>query len=303
MRENNLPASSSAASFNGEAASASQPHFSSSFPSLSNPHPHATTTLMSQYGPTPWSALASSSAELTGAMHSDDHDHDHDMADVDLEDGGVALTETYTHNSVAISSFAGDTNDADDLDDTNPLDLSTQYSPMALLNPTIDDTMPHIPPPTVIPDPMFQPFTQLPAFAQQVLSNIPPQAQSQFQQQLLNDLEDELGDLHGALPLSNPNHLTLGPDNFSLVDFLRSWARLGRSRDGHIVPGIEGINALIGEKGTNRTHFGQLRGDERDFQGLDWTKVGVPRSSARDRRRATYKNYVNKVGSDKWHVS
>ncbi|KAH6648487.1 quinon protein alcohol dehydrogenase-like superfamily [Truncatella angustata] len=124
------------------------------------------------------------------------------------------------------------------------------------------------------------------------------------QNQVINDfLEDDLGDLHGALPLSNPNHLTLGPDNFSLVDFLRSWARSGPSRDGHPAPPLEAPRTLIADKNTHRINYEQLKGDQCDFQGVSWSKLGVSRSKARDRRRATYKNYVNKAGSDKWHPS
>lgn len=272
-------------------------------------------------------------------MHdtTDDHDMADDDVDIDLEEGGVPLTGTHTSDSDIISPFTGSaiftqpSYETTNFDDSISLDGEYEMPPIAPLGPVIE---PGLPSPTPTPPGMGISFAQLmattvPAWAQQVLPSIPAhQAQAheqvpaqlaaqhpllvqQQQQQLFgqqqlqffNDLDDEFGDAHGALPMSNSNHFTLGPDNLSLADFLRAWARSGRPRHGEPVPRIDEITTLLGNKTTNRIEYEDLVGDAHDFQGIDWTQLEAPRSKARDRRRATYRNFVNKAGSDKWHVS
>ncbi|KAK9425080.1 putative Quinon protein alcohol dehydrogenase-like superfamily [Seiridium unicorne] len=313
MRQGTAHASPLPASHSQGADGASQTAPSSE---VVNPPAHsllAATTLMSDHGQTAWHA--SGSLEITGAMQ--DPGDDHDMTDVGAEDGGAPLAETYSFTSDIIIPPVED--DADDSDtpwggfavDENLeglLSLDVEHDGTTIASHPTAESAPPSP-----PLPAIHAFAQLPAFAQQVLSNIPIQQiqEAQFQieqqqqllgqQQLLNDLQDELDELHGALPMSNPNHLTLGPDNFTLVHFLRAWAGLGRSRGSQPVPRFDRINALPNDKETHRIEYDNLQGDAHDMQGVDWMQLGVTRSRARERRRATYKNYVNKLDSDKWH--
>ncbi|KAG7132274.1 putative WD repeat-containing protein C2A9.03 like [Verticillium longisporum] len=51
-----------------------------------------------------------------------------------------------------------------------------------------------------------------------------------------------------------------------------------------------------------RMSYEELNGEGMDFQGLDWEDIGVSRKYARERRKLTYKNYTNKLDSDKWKI-
>lgn len=337
MRQSTAPASSSTTHIGGDDAGVDAqllPH-SPALAASSQPgtEPHAATPFMSQHGQPNWPASASEpgSAELIDAMH--DASDDQDMADIDVEEGGVPLVGPYANDSHDISPFIGSTilaapsYDASDIDDSISLDVEYEMPPIAPLQPATEPGLPSPLSPDVLV-PVGQAFSQLPAFAQQVLSSIPahqvPQmaqaqvyaqmqaqllanqqqilGQQQQQLQFLNDPEDEFGDAHGALSVS-PQPVALGPDNFSVADFLRSWALLGRSCHGQPVPCMDQINSLIRNKNTPRIEYDDLHGDACDFQGIDWMGLDVPRSRARERRRVTYKNYVNRVGSDKFHVS
>ncbi|PTB69813.1 WD40 repeat-like protein [Trichoderma citrinoviride] len=102
--------------------------------------------------------------------------------------------------------------------------------------------------------------------------------------------------------MSNPNPSILGSENYGLIDFLRVWAY------GHV-----GIRSVRGKKlsapglhrvlkqatsGVERVYYHDLRGDGCDMQGLDWDSMNTTRHAARRIRRLTYKNYVNRTGSD-----
>ncbi|KAL3961762.1 hypothetical protein ACCO45_003285 [Purpureocillium lilacinum] len=49
-----------------------------------------------------------------------------------------------------------------------------------------------------------------------------------------------------------------------------------------------------------RVIYAGLKGDECDFQGLDWAAMGTTRDAARVARLNSYRNYVNRPGSDRW---
>ncbi|KAM0514680.1 hypothetical protein ACHAPE_006676 [Trichoderma viride] len=99
--------------------------------------------------------------------------------------------------------------------------------------------------------------------------------------------------------MSNPNPSILGSENYGLVDFLRSWAygnvplmslRLPR-------PGIRRVLKQA-NSGVERVHYRDLRANGCDMQGLDWDSMNTARYYAREIRRQTYRNYVNRPGSD-----
>ena len=119
---------------------------------------------------------------------------------------------------------------------------------------------------------------------------------------------DDVGGFDGNHPiaLSNPNPNTLGPENPGLFDFLRHWAWQSRclqglARERGRYPWLPQVNLQAAER-VPFIRVTDLEGDRCDFQGIDWAKLGVTRREARERRRLTYKNYVNKPGSDRWQV-
>ncbi|ETS87616.1 hypothetical protein PFICI_01444 [Pestalotiopsis fici W106-1] len=343
MRQNTAPASSSATfphplqPVGGSQTSLASADAGSSghIPSAGAAH----TTLMSQHAPATWSA--SGSSQLTATHHQQEQQQqqqpasldDHDMSDVDVEEGGAALTATFSHESDLHPSAAdlwgnpiSPWSDPPLIDgpfwhmdsDATAIAGPDDWQPAASEEGSAAEPMSSSPSPSLLP--LDQPhgngtFAQLPGSVPHIalldpLLQMPPQVLAILdqQQQALQitplqqpDLDDDLGEPHAPPPMSNPNHQTLGPDNFSLVDFLRTWAQLGRARDGHPIPNYEGISALANEKDVHRVSYHDLKGDEYDFQGVNWAKMGIARTRARERRRTSYKNYVNKAGSDKWH--
>ncbi|KAF4333183.1 vegetatible incompatibility het-e-1 [Fusarium beomiforme] len=110
--------------------------------------------------------------------------------------------------------------------------------------------------------------------------------------------------LLGLPLLSNPNPTMLGSENLCLVDFLRHWAYQARSAS---CPSASRVNAPCPEDirrqanaHVREVRYEDLHGDGYDMQGLDWTSMNTTRKYARQIRCATFKNYVNKEGSDRW---
>lgn len=97
--------------------------------------------------------------------------------------------------------------------------------------------------------------------------------------------------------------------NLALRDFLYAWVRWGtnqklnqkKKKKKEVVPNFAYLNKLVLESPV-KTHCSDLRGDAQDFQGLDWTQIGVERMEARKMRLRTYKNYTN-LKLPAWHVS
>jgi hypothetical protein len=120
-------------------------------------------------------------------------------------------------------------------------------------------------------------------------------------------IDDDEWDGNHPTAMSNPNPNTLGSGNFNLTDFLRHWAGSGRNRHGldrerERYPWMRKINEQAMANPVC-IRVSDLEGDECDMQGMDWEDLGVTRRDARERRRLTYNNYVNKPGSDRWQVS
>jgi hypothetical protein len=100
---------------------------------------------------------------------------------------------------------------------------------------------------------------------------------------------------------------TLPPANPGLEQFLRLWAyarpnRLPYGRDRAGYPWMGPVQQLL-EKEIHQVRYADLRGDYHDMQGIDWRRMDVTRTEARERRLDQYKNYVNKPSSDAWRVS
>lgn len=107
--------------------------------------------------------------------------------------------------------------------------------------------------------------------------------------------------------ISNPNPAMFGSENLGLVDFLRHWAYQARFSSSSLAPRL---NAPCPEDIRRQAHetpheirYDDLLGDRCDMQGLDWDSMNTTRRYARQRRNDTFKNYVNKEGSDRWSVS
>lgn len=108
-------------------------------------------------------------------------------------------------------------------------------------------------------------------------------------------------------PISVPHAAALGPENYSLSDFIMVWAwqnaaHQGSARERGRYPWLNKINPQMA-RNVSHVDYMDLEGDRYDVQGIDWEDLGVTRSEARERRLNTYKNYVNITASDRWEVS
>ncbi|KAI1143591.1 YVTN repeat-like/Quino protein amine dehydrogenase [Hypoxylon sp. FL0543] len=140
---------------------------------------------------------------------------------------------------------------------------------------------------------------------------IPPAALPQPPEPLpplpdVQDLEDEVDPattgLH-PMALSNANPMSLGPENPHVMQFLELWEWQSHAdsqlRASGPVPSFPQIRKLAREC-PRRVEYKELKGDAYDFQGINWSGLGVTRKMARCRRMATFHNYVNRSHSDSW---
>lgn len=120
---------------------------------------------------------------------------------------------------------------------------------------------------------------------------------------LNDDLPDATDEEFAAGILSNPAPNVLGPADpwsYDLPAFLDWWEHLG-PREG---PRPQRPQALAQyQRRPSEVRYSDLKGDRCDYQGLDWTAMGITRKDARTMRPSVYENFVNHVGSDAWNVS
>lgn len=101
-----------------------------------------------------------------------------------------------------------------------------------------------------------------------------------------------------------------GSVNMALGEFLQSWAQANRDETPEQTHDLRFEVPLISKKVNNEVgrkveevRYQDLHGDQCDLQGLNWSYMGTTRAIARARRRASYRNYVNVLGSDALDVS
>ena len=111
--------------------------------------------------------------------------------------------------------------------------------------------------------------------------------------------------LDDDMPPIVPSTVSMGMGcyNVGLVNFLRLWAHRGEvgSKRSH-PPDIREVRGLV-DQTLDEVTYNDLKGDQCDFQGINWEHMGTTRTAARAHRQATYRNYVNRLGSDRWMVS
>ncbi|KAF1730166.1 putative WD repeat-containing protein C2A9.03 [Beauveria bassiana] len=106
------------------------------------------------------------------------------------------------------------------------------------------------------------------------------------------------------LTISDAIPAILGSENLDLVDFLRDWAYQGRyGRAGRSQPPLLDELMRQTQEQPDEISFAQLEGDQYDLQGFNWAAMKTTRKAARLRRQHTYRNYVNRMGSDRWMAS
>jgi hypothetical protein len=214
------------------------------------------------------------------------HDVDHDLEMSDSE-GGAPLDEDI-YDGLQTQTYQQSTQ-SEDNDGPAPTMGSVNYLSQSLLQiSALVDTdliMDAVPPPApwdVIPD----------------TDSIPSSPQTPTPMPL-----EPLGPSF----IENPNPNMFGSINLGLFDFLTHWAYQARFSSNSSVPRANApCPEDIRRQADTQVHdvrYDDLYGDCFDMQGLNWESMNTTREHARRERRKTFRNYVNKEGSDKWSVS
>ncbi|KAI2614631.1 YVTN repeat-like/Quino protein amine dehydrogenase [Hypoxylon fragiforme] len=243
-----------------------------------------------------------------------DHDHDHGVqhgdddkdssaatshnmlspdVSTDVEEGGVLLNDMDVDNQ---TDFNYAMPPHEPLDPFEPLYQST-FVPLDPLQIFVQ----HSPPIVAVEPPPLEPLANLVA-APQPLDAPPPPPPPEVPD-FEDDADPEITGLH-PMALSNANPMSLGPENPHVIQFLELWGWQGTAdtqlRVHGPVPSYSQIRRLAREC-PRRVECGELRGNEYDFQGINWKELGITRGFARRRRMATFRNYVNRPNSDSWY--
>ncbi len=252
--------------------------------------------------------------------------------DVDMsDDGGAPLASSL---SPTLLSFApalaldhvhpdghGSTEDPPDDEDPVPMvynipgALINAISVMDIMAPSSDPQEQPLPPPPTPPLAMLianslDTFHDALVLASQQPSLLPPDTQSllqQLEQEHVHILRNSALDNEQGDYFYSPNSSMLNPGNLGLEQFLYQWGWQVRgpqspARERSRSPLLNQIGPEFARR-TSQVRHGDLCGDKCDLQGINWEKIGVTRREARERRLLTFQNYVNRKGSDSWHVS
>ncbi|KAI5927770.1 WD40-repeat-containing domain protein [Camillea tinctor] len=254
----------------------------SSFPATILPH-----HLDGHYDPTYYWATQTQTQSLAHHGHSHNYDHDYDYSDeddhdmLDAEEGGAPLTNS-------------------SMDDQEDFDIPS--SPAAPTGPALHFSAPVSPPP--LPPAALATVAATAATVQ--FPHIAPVTLNALQDlQNLQEIQDELDQPvpaglggHGIAP--NGPSMTLGPENPNVHQFLSYWlwqAEQSQLKDNVRKPYHIGDLAKLRK---SRIKVSELKGDEYDVQGINWRHHGITRALARERRLATFHNYVNRSQSNIW---
>ncbi|KAI1500102.1 WD40-repeat-containing domain protein [Biscogniauxia marginata] len=257
-----------------------------SFPAVTLPH-----HLDSHYDAASyWSAYPPPSqvqAHHLGEIYADSHDHhhhgggnsdgdDHDMLDV--EEGGAPLTNS-------------NMDDQDDLDVPSP-------SPAAEAGSTAPHV--HVLDPATLPPAAAVQFTPLNPPANPVGVNAFQNLQPL--QEIQDNMDEPAAGGFGGPPdfTGNGNHISLGPENLNVQQFMSMWAWQARRDELSDTTHVPYQIGDLAKPCRSRIKTADLKGDECDFQGINWRHHGITRASARERRLQTFRNYVNRSRSDIW---
>ncbi|KAI0391793.1 quinon protein alcohol dehydrogenase-like superfamily [Xylariaceae sp. FL0594] len=112
-----------------------------------------------------------------------------------------------------------------------------------------------------------------------------------------SDMEDDIFHPHPAF-LAIPSPTLIAPENYNSVDFLRHWRWVKRVVGPNVLEGLPRNEFTLADNIPPRVLYKDLKGDECDFQGINWLPLGVTRRMARKCRFATFINYTNHPNTD-----
>ncbi|TGO58606.1 hypothetical protein BCON_0053g00410 [Botryotinia convoluta] len=222
-------------------------------------------------------------------------------SDQDMSDGGAPLTTILSHAEEPTTDM--DPGDSENIYNNDPVGLHNDSQSESSANPFYTQSfldefdVPselggslypygayiHLPLPEAINN------TDLPA----VMSEVSQQLQHIQDGQEHGDSESTSDEHHDMFI----NHNQIDSQfNMNFGDFLGDWATsFARRGTNNSKPSQAAITAHILAENLKPMRRCDLQGEECDIQRIDWTDLGVTRLEARQRRRATYKNYTNLV--------
>ncbi|KAM3444527.1 hypothetical protein NHJ13734_001341 [Beauveria thailandica] len=272
-----------------------------------------------------------SQSRNNGQSDMDIPDSDGQDSDPELDSGGAALALTAPIHAPQptnvmptpesdldyLSDAYHEEYDDDDDDDDDDSDTYMQH-----MQHQSSSTEPMAP---IAPAPMFPHYPGSASFFQNTPPNMPVHQPQMPVQPMIFGMPAGPTDLANLPPLHQPppnwvplpafladQNLTisdaipaiLGSENLDSVDFLRDWAYQGRyGRAGRSQPPLLDELMRQTQEQPDEINFAQLQGDRYDLQGFNWAAMKTTRKAARLRRQHTYRNYVNRMGSDRWMAS
>ncbi|TEY51304.1 hypothetical protein BOTCAL_0267g00120 [Botryotinia calthae] len=241
-----------------------------------------------------------SSEEYTpgGRSFSEDMMEDSDQ---DMSDGGAPLTTIPSHaeeptidmdtgdsENIYLNNSVGLHHDSQYQFSANPFYTQSSSNALGVPSELGGSSFPHG---AYIPLPLPEGIntTDLPA----VMSEVSQQLQHIQDGQEHGDFESTSDEHHDTFinhsQIDSQNNMNFG---VFLGDWVTSFVRRGTNNS---KPSQAAITAHILAENFEPMRRCDLQGEECDIQRIDWKDLGVTRLEARQRRRATYKNYTNLV--------
>ncbi|KAF7915764.1 hypothetical protein EAE99_010015 [Botrytis elliptica] len=222
-------------------------------------------------------------------------------SDQDMSDGGAPLTTMPSHAEEPTTDM--DPGDSENIYNNDPVALHNDSQYQSSANPFYTQSFLEefdvpselggslYPYGAYVPLPLPEAIntTDLPA----VMSEVSQQLQHIQDGQEHGDSESAPDEHHDMF--INHNQID-SQSNMNFGVFLGDWATsFARRGTNNSKPSQAAITAHILADDFEPMRRCDLQGEECDIQRIDWTDLGVTRLEARQRRRATYKNYTNLV--------
>ncbi|TGO28989.1 hypothetical protein BPAE_0020g00340 [Botrytis paeoniae] len=213
-------------------------------------------------------------------------------SDQDMSDGGAPLTTIPSHAEELSTDM--DPGDSENIYNNDPVGLHNDSQSQFSANPFYTQSfLEEFDVPSELGGSLYPYGAYIPLPLPEAINTTDlPAVMSEVSQQLQH-IQD--GQEHGDSESTPDEHHDI-QFNMNFGDFLGDWATsFVRRGTNNSKPSQAAITAHILAENLEPMRRCDLQGKECDIQRIDWTDLGVTRLEARQRRRATYKNYTNLV--------
>ncbi|TGO74479.1 hypothetical protein BELL_0279g00020 [Botrytis elliptica] len=213
-------------------------------------------------------------------------------SDQDMSDGGAPLTTMPSHAEEPTTDM--DPGDSENIYNNDPVALHNDSQYQSSANPFYTQSfLEEFDVPSELGGSLYPYGAYVPLPLPEAINTTDlPAVMSEVSQQLQH-IQD--GQEHGDSESAPDEHHDI-QSNMNFGVFLGDWATsFARRGTNNSKPSQAAITAHILADDFEPMRRCDLQGEECDIQRIDWTDLGVTRLEARQRRRATYKNYTNLV--------